>query len=109
MLLSEILYIEEMITKYRDVSGNYLNYIPLLRPFSTAAELLGFSKGEKLMADVGKRRYGYHAALQQNLRREIELGVDKPWYVPESHFPFSYNHLLTTLQHPRQCPQRSRK
>lgn len=79
-----------MITKYRDVSGNYLNYIPLLRPFSTAAELLGFSKGEKLMADVGKRRYGYHAALQQNLRREIELGVDKPWCVPRSHFPLSY-------------------
>ncbi|KAK7222538.1 hypothetical protein V2G26_010541 [Clonostachys chloroleuca] len=78
ILLSEILYIEEMITKYRDVSGNYLNYIPLLRPFSSAAELLGFSKGEKLMADIGKRRYAYHALLQKNLRGEIDLGVDKP-------------------------------
>lgn len=68
-----------MITKYRDVSGNYLNYIPLLRPFSTLAELLGLSKGAKLMASVGKRRYAYHAALQANLRREIDLGVDKPW------------------------------
>ncbi|CAG9990955.1 unnamed protein product, partial [Clonostachys byssicola] len=78
ILLSEILYIEEMITKYRDVSGNYLNYIPLLRPFSSAAEFLGFSKGEKIMADIGKRRYAYHALLQKNLRGEIDLGVDKP-------------------------------
>jgi 3-hydroxyphenylacetate 6-hydroxylase len=79
VLLSEILYIEEMITKYRDVSGNYLNYIPLLRPFSSLAEFIGLSRGGKLMASVGKRRYGYHAALQENLRKEIELGVDKPW------------------------------
>jgi hypothetical protein len=44
----EILYIEEMITRYRDnVSRNYLNYIPLPRPFSTAAELLGMSRGGK--------------------------------------------------------------
>lgn len=78
LLLSEIIYIEEMITKYRDVSGNYLNYIPLLRPFSTLSGWLGLSN-ESLMADVGKRRYAYHAALQQNLRKEIELGVDKPW------------------------------
>jgi hypothetical protein len=70
-----------MITKYRDVSGNYLNYIPLLRPFSTIAERLGLSKNEDLMKSIGKRRYGYHAALQANLRKEIELGVDKPWYV----------------------------
>jgi 3-hydroxyphenylacetate 6-hydroxylase len=68
-----------MITKYRDVSGNYLNYIPLLRPFSSAAEMLGLSKGEKLMASIGKRRYEYHAVLQVNLRKEISLGVDKPW------------------------------
>ena len=79
VLLSEILYIEGMITKYRDVSGNFLNYIPLLRPFSSFAELIGLSKGGKLMASVGKRRYGYHAALQENLKREIELEVDKPW------------------------------
>ncbi|WYZ46063.1 hypothetical protein EsH8_IX_000288 [Colletotrichum jinshuiense] len=30
------------------------------------------------MADVGKRRHAYHAALQENLRREIALGVDRP-------------------------------
>jgi phenylacetate 2-hydroxylase/3-hydroxyphenylacetate 6-hydroxylase len=84
VLLSEILYIEEMITKYRDVSGNYLNYIPLLRPFSSFAELIGLSQGEKLMASVGKRRYGYHAALQDSLKKEIELGVDKPWLVSSS-------------------------
>lgn len=78
LLLSEIIYIEEMITKYRDVSTNYLNYVPLLRPLSNLAEAVGLSN-QKLMADVGKRRYAYHAALQSNLRREIELGVDKPW------------------------------
>lgn len=97
-----------MITKYRDVSGNYLNYIPLLRPFSSATELLGFSKGEKVMADVGKRRYGYHAALQQNLRREIELGVDKPWYDRLQYAsPFERRSLLTiSQQHSRQRSQR---
>ncbi|GKT61688.1 3-hydroxyphenylacetate 6 hydroxylase [Colletotrichum tofieldiae] len=30
------------------------------------------------MADVGKRRHAYHAALQENLRREIALGIDRP-------------------------------
>lgn len=79
LLLSEIIYIEDMIMKYRDISGNYLNYIPLLRPLSRLSEVLGLSANEKVMANVGKRRYGYHNALQNNLRREIELGIDRPW------------------------------
>lgn len=78
LLLSEIIYIEDQITKFRDVSGNYLNYIPLLRPLSVVADWFGSSDG-KHMADVGKRRYAYHATLQTNLRKEIELGADKPW------------------------------
>ncbi|KAF4956253.1 hypothetical protein FSARC_11652 [Fusarium sarcochroum] len=77
LLLSEVIYIEHQITKFRDVSGNYLNYIPVLRPISTVAGWLGSQEG-KHMADVGRRRYAYHAALQQNLRSEIELGIDKP-------------------------------
>ncbi|KAF7562302.1 hypothetical protein G7046_g1809 [Stylonectria norvegica] len=77
LLLSEIIYIEDQITKFRDVSGNYLNYIPLLRPLSTAAGWFGSSDGSH-MSDVGKRRYAYHAELQKNLRRKIELGTDKP-------------------------------
>ena len=80
LLLTEIIYIEEQITKFRDVSGNYLNYIPLLRPISTLAGWLGLQDGSH-MADVGKRRYAYHAALQENLKKEITLGTDKPWYV----------------------------
>ncbi|KAF4119959.1 3-hydroxyphenylacetate 6-hydroxylase [Geosmithia morbida] len=66
LLLSEILYIEEMIMKYRDISGNYLNYIPLLRPFSRLSEMLGLSKGEKLMASVGKR------SIQGNVLKDPE-------------------------------------
>ncbi|KAJ3550168.1 hypothetical protein NM208_g118 [Fusarium decemcellulare] len=77
LLLSEIIYIEHQITKFRDVSGNYLNYIPLLRPLSVVAGWLGSQDGRH-MADVGKRRYAYHAALQENLRKEIDLGIDKP-------------------------------
>ena len=80
LLLTEIIYIEEQITKFRDVSGNYLNYIPLLRPLSTIAGWIGLQDGSH-MANVGKRRYAYHAALQENLKKEIALGTDKPWYV----------------------------
>ncbi|KZL74071.1 3-hydroxyphenylacetate 6 hydroxylase [Colletotrichum tofieldiae] len=77
LLLSEIIYIEEQIAAFRDVSTNYSNYIPILRPLNTIADFLGFHTGTH-MADVGKRRHAYHAALQENLRREIALGIDRP-------------------------------
>ncbi|OHW98760.1 cytochrome p450 [Colletotrichum incanum] len=77
LLLSEIIYIEEQIAAFRDVSANYSNYIPVLRPLNTLADILGFQTGTR-MADVGKRRHAYHAALQENLRREIALGIDRP-------------------------------
>ncbi|GJD00493.1 cytochrome P450 family 2H2 [Colletotrichum higginsianum] len=77
LLLSEIIYIEEQIAAFRDVSSNLSNYIPVLRPLHAVAAFLGFRSGTH-MADVGNRRQAYHAALQENLRREIARGADRP-------------------------------
>ena len=79
MLLSEIIYIEEQISKLSTVSSNYMNYIPLLRPIYTVGGWLGLLNSRE-MADIGRRRYSYHNLLQKKLKQEISLGIDKPWY-----------------------------
>ncbi|KAI0846810.1 cytochrome P450 [Daldinia vernicosa] len=77
LVISEIIYIEEEISKFRNPTSNYSNYIPLLRPLDTIAGWLGLQKGSH-MADVGKRRYAYHHVLQEKLKRDIADGVDRP-------------------------------
>ncbi|OTA64759.1 cytochrome P450 [Hypoxylon sp. EC38] len=77
LVISEIIYIEEEISKFRNPTSNYSNYIPLLRPLNTIAGWIGLQKGSH-MADVGKRRYAYHHLLQEKLRRDIAAGVDRP-------------------------------
>ncbi|KAI2473612.1 cytochrome P450 [Annulohypoxylon bovei var. microspora] len=77
LMISEILYIEEEISKFRNPTSNYSNYIPLLRPLNIIAGWLGLQKGSH-MADIGKRRYAYHHVLQEKLRRDIAKGVDRP-------------------------------
>ncbi|KAI1645519.1 cytochrome P450 [Daldinia loculata] len=77
LVISEIIYIEEEISKFRNPTSNYSNYIPLLRPLNTVAGWLGLQKGSH-MADVGKRRYAYHHVLQEKLKRDIADGVDRP-------------------------------
>lgn len=77
LVISEILYIEDEISKFRNPTSNFSNYIPLLRPLNTIAGWLGLQKGSH-MADVGKRRVAYHNVLQEKLRRDIADGVDRP-------------------------------
>ncbi|KAI1105540.1 cytochrome P450 [Jackrogersella minutella] len=77
LVISEIIYIEEEISKFRNPTSNYSNYIPLLRPLDTIAGWLGLKQGSH-MADVGKRRYAYHRVLQEMLRKDIADGVDRP-------------------------------
>ncbi|KAI0889734.1 cytochrome P450 [Annulohypoxylon maeteangense] len=77
LMISEILYIEGEITKFRNPTSNYSNYIPLLRPIYTIAGWFGLQKGSH-MADIGKRRYAYHRALQEKLRKDIAAGTDRP-------------------------------
>lgn len=76
-ILKEIIYIEEEISRLRETSGNYANYIPILRPLDSIAAFLGLRDGSHL-ANIGKRRHAYHAKLQSNLRDEISRGVDRP-------------------------------
>ena len=76
-ILKEIIYIEEEISRLRETSSNYANYIPILRPVNNIAAFLGVRDGSRL-ANIGKRRHAYHAKLQANLRDEISRGVDKP-------------------------------
>ncbi|CAG9957483.1 unnamed protein product [Clonostachys rosea f. rosea IK726] len=63
-------------TRVEDVKDLHNNI--LLSEILSAAELLGFSKGEKLMADIGEAAICLSCLLQKNLRGEIDLGVDKP-------------------------------
>ncbi|KAI5866824.1 cytochrome P450 [Durotheca rogersii] len=77
LVISEILYIEDEISKFRNPTSNFSNYIPLLRPLNTIAGWVG-RRGGSHMADVGKRRYAYHNVLQEKLRRDIADGVDRP-------------------------------
>lgn len=76
-VLKEIIYVEEEISRLRETSSNYDNYIPLLRPINSIAATLGLKDGTHL-ASIGKRRHGYHAKLQARLREEIALGTDQP-------------------------------
>ncbi|KAM0335654.1 hypothetical protein ACHAQA_000703 [Verticillium albo-atrum] len=77
LVISEIIYIEEQIAQFRDVSSNYLNYIPLLRPLHSIASAIGLKDGAHA-ANVGRRRKAYHAALQSHLRTQIADGTDRP-------------------------------
>ncbi|KAI2623627.1 cytochrome P450 [Hypomontagnella submonticulosa] len=77
LVISEIIYIEEEISKFRNPTSNFSNYIPLLRPLNTIAGWLRLQKGSH-MADVGKRRIAYHKVLQEKLRKDIADGVDRP-------------------------------
>ncbi|KAI0004414.1 cytochrome P450 [Xylariaceae sp. FL0662B] len=77
LMISEILYIEDEISKFRNPTSNFSNYIPLLRPLNSVAGRLGLQRGSH-MADIGRRRYAYHHVLQEKLREDISNGVDRP-------------------------------
>ncbi|KAH8690458.1 cytochrome P450 [Talaromyces proteolyticus] len=76
-ILKEIIYVEEEISRLRETSSNYDNYIPLLRPLNSVAAALGLKDGTHL-ASIGKRRHSYHAKLQARLREEIAAETDQP-------------------------------
>ncbi|RMJ10345.1 hypothetical protein CDV36_010037 [Fusarium kuroshium] len=78
-LLAEILYVESEISKFRDTSKNYANYIPLLRYWEPIASFLGLTSAPKShAADIGRRRLEYNDVLLKKLKDEVERGEDKP-------------------------------
>lgn len=76
-VFAEMVHVETEISRLRDTSQNYENYIPLLRPVKTLAASLGLRDGN-YMSDIGRRRVGYHKVLLENLRAEVAAGTDKP-------------------------------
>lgn len=76
-LLSEIVYVESEISKLRNTSKNYANYIPLLRYWDPIASFLGLAQKSNA-ADIGLRRLAYNTVLLDNLRQEVKQGRDKP-------------------------------
>lgn len=76
-VFAEMVHVETEISRLRDTSQNYENYIPILRPIKTVAAWVGLRDGH-YMADIGRRRVGYHKVLLENLRAEVARGVDKP-------------------------------
>ena len=77
-LLNEIVYVESEISRYRDTSKNYANYIPILRYWDPIASFLGLREQAGHAADIGRRRLAYNDVLLNNLKREVKEGVDKP-------------------------------
>ncbi|KAI0122757.1 cytochrome P450 [Daldinia grandis] len=78
-LLSEIIYVEGEISKFRDTGKNYANYIPLLRYWEPLAQFLGFDAQPKNhAADIGRRRLEYNDVLLEKLKDEVQRGEDKP-------------------------------
>ncbi|UPL00178.1 hypothetical protein LCI18_011112 [Fusarium solani-melongenae] len=74
-LLAEILYVESEISKFRDTSKNYANYIPLLRYWEPIASFLGLASAPKSHApDIGRRRLEYNDVLLNKLKDEVERG-----------------------------------
>uniref|UniRef100_A0A8H7N1A1 3-hydroxyphenylacetate 6-hydroxylase n=1 Tax=Bionectria ochroleuca TaxID=29856 RepID=A0A8H7N1A1_BIOOC len=76
-IFAEMVLVESEISRLRNVSQNYENYIPLLRPIGNILSWVGV-RDDKYMAEIGKRRVGYHKALLENLRSEVAAGTDKP-------------------------------
>ncbi|KAF4996944.1 hypothetical protein FDECE_12267 [Fusarium decemcellulare] len=76
-IFAEMVRVESEISRLRNTSGNNENYIPLLRPIKAIATRLGFGDAN-YMADIGRRRVGYHKVLLENLRAEVAAGTDKP-------------------------------
>lgn len=72
-----MVHVESEISRLRDTSQNYENYIPLLRPVKTLSSWIGLRDGN-YQSDIGRRRVGYHKVLLENLRGEVASGADKP-------------------------------
>jgi cytochrome P450 len=69
--------VESEISKLRNTSQNYENYIPMLRPINAISARI-FGRDTTYMSKIGKRRVGYHKALLENLRAEVATGTYKP-------------------------------
>jgi 3-hydroxyphenylacetate 6-hydroxylase len=76
-IFAEMVHVETEISRLRDTSNNYENYIPILRPIKTLSAWLDL-RNDDYMAAIGKRRVGYHKVLLENLRAEVATGSDKP-------------------------------
>lgn len=78
-LMAEIIYVESEISKFRDTSKNYANYIPILRYWEPIAGRLGLNSSPRNhAADIGRRRLEYNDVLLNRLRDQVSHGEDKP-------------------------------
>ncbi|KAI1382926.1 cytochrome P450 [Hypoxylon trugodes] len=76
-MIAEIIHVETEITRLRDTTRNYENYIPLLRPLNRLAEWTRLRDGN-YMPNIGKRRTGYHQMLLEKLKEQVTAGIDQP-------------------------------
>jgi 3-hydroxyphenylacetate 6-hydroxylase len=81
-LMAEIIQVESAVSRFRDTSKNYANYIPILRYWEPVAEALsrvGSSKSEgEDASDIGRRRLAYNDVLLNRLRDQVAKGEDRP-------------------------------
>ncbi|KAF5863997.1 hypothetical protein ETB97_008932 [Aspergillus alliaceus] len=73
-LYSEIIEVEDEISRFRSPSKNLTNYIPLLR----VLEPLVWKKSAAHSADIGRRRIAYNNILFGQLLKAIDENTDVP-------------------------------
>ncbi|KAK7750527.1 hypothetical protein SLS62_007503 [Diatrype stigma] len=76
-IIKEIVHVETEISRLRDITRNYENYIPVLRPIYSLAARLRLYDGDYLPS-IGRRRTGYHRTLLGKLRQAVATGTDRP-------------------------------
>lgn len=78
-LMSEIVAVESAVSRFRDTSKNYANYIPILRYWEAFTEKIRWKPAAKDdAAEIGKRRLAYNNVLLEKLRNEVLRGEDSP-------------------------------
>ena len=78
-LMSEIIQVESAVSRFRDTSKNYANYIPILRYWEPLADRLRLGSSTKEDAsDIGRRRLAYNDVLLNRLRDQVVKGEDRP-------------------------------
>lgn len=78
-LMAEIIEVESAVSKFRDTSKNYSNYIPLLRCWEPVAQFFHFGSSPRVdAADIGRRRLEYNNVLLNRLRDQVARGEDSP-------------------------------
>lgn len=77
-LFAEIVAVEEALNRFRSTTGNWVDYVPLLRWVDWARGGVGGAGQRALAREMRDRRDGYLAAFNRELEGKVEGGTARP-------------------------------